>query len=225
MPQRKPKKPANAPAVATTALALRTITRGEAQQMLKARAVELYQEARARQQEGIARFESEYGRADRIDATLLRELQHLQMRFAAIAARQIRNNYGQQEPKVNKFVKSLGEIIGDVTVHLATDNALELFAQIDEQEYLGYGHSNGTLGRKGYDPSVLENYNVVDDPKPARPNAPASTFDEDGVVCLHEDVERFDDDVTKGACLECGEEFEMPIASASEPETGAEAVA
>jgi hypothetical protein len=225
MSQRKPKKPANVATVATTALALPTITRGEAQEILKARAVELYQEARARQQEGIARFESEYGRADRIDANLLRELQHLQMRFAAIAARQIRNSYGQQEPKVNKFVKSLGEIIGDVTVHLATDNALELFAQIDEQEYLGYGHGNGTLGRKGYDPSVLANYNVVDDPKPARPNAPASTVDEDEVVCLHQEIERFDDDVKKGACSECGEEFEMPTASANDTEDGAEAVA
>ncbi len=45
------------------------------------------------------------------------------MRFAAIAARQQRANYSQ-EPKVNKFVKQLGEIIGDVTVHLATARAV-----------------------------------------------------------------------------------------------------
>jgi hypothetical protein len=210
MAQRKPKTQRADSTVGGGALALPTITRAQAQELLKARAVELYQDARARQQEGILQFESEYGRADRIDATLLRELQHLQMRFAAIAARQTRSAYGQQEPKVNKFVKSLGEIIGDVTVHLATDNALELFANIDEQEYLGYGHGNGTLGRKGYDPSVLERYHVIDDPKSPKASASASAIDEDGVVCLHENIDVFEEDPTRSACVECGEEFEIP---------------
>jgi hypothetical protein len=216
MAQRKPKTQGTEPTAGGGALALPTITRAQAQELLKARAVELYQDARARQQEGILKFESEYGRADRIDATLLRELQHLQMRFAAIAARQTRSAYGQQEPKVNKFVKSLGEIIGDVTVHLATDNALELFAHIDEQEYLGYGHGNGTLGRKGYDPSVLERYRVIDDPESAKASASASTIDEDGVVCLHQHSDVFEEDATRGACAECGEEFEIPGTGADE---------
>jgi hypothetical protein len=41
---------------------------------------------------------------------------------------------------------------GDVTVALACEKALELFMPIDEREYVGY---NGSLGRKGYDESVL----------------------------------------------------------------------
>jgi hypothetical protein len=185
------------------ALALPTITRAEANNLLKQRAVELFHEAKARQQDGIARFEAEYGRADRIDPALLRELQHLQMRFAAIAARQQRHGYGQ-EPKVNRFVKALGEIIGDVTVHLATDNAQELFATIEERDYLGY---NGSLGTKGYDPSVLERYRIVEDPKVVMPVVPAAA-DDDG-VCLHEEIEPFEDDPTHGACKECLAEFEM----------------
>jgi hypothetical protein len=74
--------------VESTALALPQITRAEANQILKARAVELYHDARSAQQHQQRDFEAQYGRADRIDAALLAELQHLQLRFAAIAARQ-----------------------------------------------------------------------------------------------------------------------------------------
>ena len=215
MAQRKSKKDTNGVAAPGAALALPTITRAKAQELLHARAVELYQDAKSRQQDGIARFESEYGRADRIDSTLLRELQHLQMRFAAIAARQLRSAYGQ-EPKVSKFVKSLGEIIGDVTVHLATDNALELFAQIDEQDYLGYSHGNGSLGRKGYDASVLEGYQIVDEPKPAKATMQSQIGDDEEDVCLHQDIEPYEDDATRGVCADCGEAFvELPVASGS----------
>ncbi len=100
----------SAPVVESTALALPQITRAQANQILKARAVELYQDARSAQQQQQRDFEAQHGRADRIDAALLGELQHLQLRFAAIAARQQRQLSGQ-EPKVNKFVRSLGEII------------------------------------------------------------------------------------------------------------------
>jgi hypothetical protein len=106
---------------------------------------------------------------------------------------------------VNRFVKALGEIIvGDVTVHLATDNALELFATIEEREYLGY---NGSLGTKGYDPSVLERYRIVEDPKIVTPVVPAESDGE--TVCLHEEIEAFEDDPTHGACNACLAEFEM----------------
>ena len=100
--------------VESTALALPQITRARANEILKARAVELYHQARSAQQHEQRAFEDQFGRADRIDAPLLAELQHLQMRFAAIAARQQRQPSGN-EPKVNRFVKALGEIIGDVT--------------------------------------------------------------------------------------------------------------
>jgi len=96
--------------VESTALALPQITRAQANEILKARAVELYQGARSAQQHLQRAFEAEHGRADRIDAPLLAELQHLQLRFAAIAARQQRQP-SAQEPKVNRFVKALGEII------------------------------------------------------------------------------------------------------------------
>ncbi|MGP6190423.1 MAG: hypothetical protein ACLPSH_10165 [Vulcanimicrobiaceae bacterium] len=208
------------PAAADAALTLAppvlpTITRAEANQLLKARAVELYHEAKARQQEGIARFEAEYGRADRIDASLLRELQHLQLRFAAIAARQQRHGYGQ-EPKVSRFVKSLGEILGDVTVHLATDQALELFASIEERDYVGY---DGAVGRKGYDRSVLANYQVVE---PVKATSTVAARDDDELVCLHDDVEPYEDDPAHGMCSQCGEEFELEadgaLASSADPQ-------
>jgi len=44
-------------------------------QILKARAVELYHRARSAQQHEQRAFEDQYGRADRIDAPLLAELQ------------------------------------------------------------------------------------------------------------------------------------------------------
>jgi hypothetical protein len=76
--------------------------------------------------------------------------------FAAIAARQQRQPH-TQESKVNRFVKALGENNGDVTVALATEKAMEFFTPIDESNYAGYG---GSLGREGYDESVLAQYAV-----------------------------------------------------------------
>jgi len=190
--------------VESTALALPQITRAQANQILKARAVELYQDARSAQQQQQRDFEAQHGRADRIDAALLGELQHLQLRFAAIAARQQRQLSGQ-EPKVNKFVRSLGEIIGDVTVAVASEKALELFTPIDEREYVGY---NGSLGRKGYDESVLAQYHIVDDPKRTA-TAQDADADPDEPVCLHETVEPYEDEPTRGACADCGADFDL----------------
>jgi len=51
---------------------------------------------------------------------------HLQLRFAAIAAQQQRANY-IQGPKVNKFVKQLREIIGDVSVHFGNRQCARAF--------------------------------------------------------------------------------------------------
>lgn len=127
------------------------------------------------------------------------------MRFAGIAARQQRHGYAQ-EPKVNKFVDALGEVIGKVTVHLATENALELFAPINEQDYLGYA---GRVGTKGYDESVLAGYRVVDDPSGAVNAAPSREEDDDSSVCLHENIEPFEDEPTRGTCNECGAEFDL----------------
>jgi paraquat-inducible protein B len=127
--------------------ALPTISRSEANKLLKQRAQELYHDARSQREERIRQFEAEYGRADRIDHTLLRDLQQLQARFAAIAARQFK--FGSEtEPKVSKFTKQLGDIIGELSSHLATERALELFAPVEERDYVGMG---GTIGRKGLD--------------------------------------------------------------------------
>jgi hypothetical protein len=191
--------------VESTALALPQITRAQANQILKARAVELYQDARSAQQHQQRDFEAQYGRADRIDAAPLGDLQHLQLRFAAIAARQQRQLAGQ-EPKVSKFVGSLGEIIvGDVTVALACERALELFTPIDEREYIGY---KGSLGRKGYDESVLAQYHIVDDPQRTA-TAQDTDADPDEPVCLHETVEPYEDKPTRGACADCGADFDL----------------
>ena len=104
------KSNSNGTALATVEpTALPTISRSEANKLLKQRAQELYHEARAEREERIRQFETEFGRADRIDHTLLRDLQHLQTRFAAIAARQFKYAADNHEPKVSKFTKQLGE--------------------------------------------------------------------------------------------------------------------
>ncbi len=203
--KRKAARATDAAPSASTELALPTITRSQSVQILKTRATELYHEARAAQQAGIVRFESEYGRADRIDASLLADLQRLQMRFAGIAARQHRHGY-TQEPKVNKFVDSLGDVIGKVTVHLATENALELFAPINEQDYIGYA---GRVGTKGYDEAALAGYRIVDDPSGPVAAAPSREGDDDDSLCLHESIEACEDNPARGLCDECGTEFDL----------------
>lgn len=210
----KNRKPStNGTAIATVdAPALPAITRSDANRMLKQRAQELYHEARAKREECIRQFEAEYGRADRIDHTLLKDLQNLQVRFAAIAARQSRYSYGN-EPKVSKFTRQLGELIGELSSHLATERALELFAPVDERDYLGTG---GTIGRKGLDESVLAGYNVIDDPKGPKNVTPTTVDEEDEQVCLHDNVEPYGDDPIRGACAECGEEFELAVSGDAE---------
>jgi hypothetical protein len=94
---------------------------------------------------------------------------------------------------------------GDVTVALACERALELFTPIDEREYVGY---NGSLGRKGYDESVLAQYHIVDDPKRTAPAQDADA-DPDEPVCLHETVEPYEDEPARGACADCGADFDL----------------
>ncbi len=96
--------------VATAPPALQ-ISRAEANARIKARALELYHAARAQREEHIRAFEAEYGRADRIDHTVLADLQRIQARLAAIAARQQRANATGGEPKVAKFVDQIGTMI------------------------------------------------------------------------------------------------------------------
>lgn len=192
--------------------ALPAITRSEANQMLKQRAQALYHEARAQREERIRQFESEFGRADRIDHTLLKDLQNLQVRFAAISARQSRYSNGS-EPKVSKFTRQLGDVIGELSSHLATERALELFAPIEERDYFGVG---GTIGRKGLDESVLAGYNVTDDPLGPKNVTPTTVNEEDAEVCLHDNVEPYHDDPIRGACAECGEEFELATSGNAE---------
>lgn len=97
---------------------------------------------------------------------------------------------------------------GDITVHLATDNALELFAPIEEHDFIGYGRDSGAVGRTGYDPSLLEGYNVIDEPKPTSPLS--LTSDDDKYLCLHRSIEAYQEDPQQGACADCGEAFELP---------------
>ncbi len=75
------------------------------------RALELYHAARTQRDERIRAFEAEYGRADRIDHSVLADLQRIQARLAAIAARQQRANATGGEPKVAKFVDQIGTMI------------------------------------------------------------------------------------------------------------------
>ena len=199
----KKSTPSNGTAIATVAPALVTITRSEANRMLKARAQERYHEARAQREQRIHQFETEYGCADRIDHTLLKDLQHLQVRFAAIAARQHTLGH-DSEPKVSKFTRQLGEIIGELSAHLATDQVVALFARVEERDYLGVGT---TIGRKGLDESILGGYTVVDDPLGPKNGVPTALEGDD--VCLHEDVEPDEANPARGTCLECGARFEL----------------
>ena len=209
MSRQKQKKPSTALATVSAApLGEKTITRAQANEMLKARALEKFHEDRARREAGIRDFEAEFGRSDRIDAMLLNDLQKLQVRLAAVAARQTRSGAG--EPKVAKYVEQIGVLIGAISAHLATERAQELFARIDEHDYVGWNGKG--VGPKGHDPALLEGYTIVDDP--VGPSSAEPTVNDDGEVCLHEQVTPLEDEPTIGACESCGEEF--PLRGASE---------
>ena len=106
---RKAKSHGSSPlATVPVALPARQITRAQPNELLKARALELYHNARTQRDEHIRAFEAEYGRADRVDHTVLADLQRTQARLAAIAARQQRSNASGAEPKVAKFVDQIG---------------------------------------------------------------------------------------------------------------------
>jgi len=190
-------------ATITTAPSALQITRADANARIKRRALELYHEARTQRDERIRAFEAEYGRADRIDNSVLADLQRTQARLAAIAARQQRANATGGEPKVAKFVDQIGTMIGAVSAHLATERALELFTPVQQADYVGWNGSG--VGPKGQDDALLAGYEIVDDPLGAQNAAP--TADENGEVCLHTEIEPYEDEPTHGACVDCGEEF------------------
>ncbi len=98
-------------ATVTNASPALQITRAEANARIKVRALELYHAARTEREERIIAFEAEYGRADRIDHTVLADLQRIQARLAAIAARQQRANATGGEPKVTRYVEQLGTMV------------------------------------------------------------------------------------------------------------------
>lgn len=158
----------------------RQITRKQANALLKDRALELYHEARSKREEQIRAFESEYGRVDRIDHTILADLQRIQARLAAISARQQRSSSTTGEPKVSKQVEMLGQLVGSISAYLATERALELFAPIQQSDCVGWNGSG--VGPKGHDESVLAGYEIVEDP--LGPKNVTPTVDDDGVVCL-----------------------------------------
>jgi len=199
-------------ATVATALPAVQITRADANARTKARALELYHAARTQRDERIRAFEAEYGRADRIDHSVLADLQRIQARLAAIAARQQRANATGGEPKVAKFVDQIGTMIGAVSAHLATERALELFAPIQQADYVGWNGSG--VGPKGQDEALLAGYEIVDDPLGAQSAAP-TTDEEDGEVCLHTEIEPYEDEPTHGACVDCGEEFGLRGAPAN----------
>ena len=210
------KKSNGSTALATIAAAppARQITRAEANALLKSRALELYHEARTQREEQIRVFESEYGRVDRIDHTILADLQRIQARLAAIAARQQRSSSTHGEPKVSKQVEMLGQLVGSISAYLATERALELFTPIQQSDYVGW--NNGGIGPKGHDESVLAGYAIIEDP--LGPKNVTPTAGDDGEVCLHAEIEPYEDDPEHGACVECGEEFGLRTSAAADSE-------
>ncbi len=77
---------------------------------------------------------------------------------------------------------------GAVSAHLATERALELFAPVQQADYVGWNGSG--VGPKGQDDTLLAGYEIVDDPLGAQNVVP--TADEDGEVCLHTEIEPYE---------------------------------
>ncbi len=98
--------------------------------------------------------------------------------------------------------------------HLATERALELFAPVQQADYVGW--NGGAVGPKGHDDSVLAGYEIVDDPLGAKNAVPSA--DEDGAVCLHTEIEPYDDEPSRGACANCGEDFGIRVARSADGE-------
>ena len=73
-----------------------------------------------------------------------------------------------------------------------------------------------TIGRKGLDDSILASYNVIDDPLGPKNVTPTPIYQDADEVCLHGDVEPYEDDPSRGACAECGEEFDLATAGNTE---------
>jgi len=109
-------------------------------------------------------------------------------------------------------------IVGSVSAHLATERALELFASVQQADYVGW--KGGVIGPKGHDESVLAGYEIVDDPLGAKDAAPIAN--EDGEICLHTNISPYDDGPTCGACEDCGEEFELSGFSEAAPQAAVE---
>ena len=181
--------------------ALPTMSRSDANKLLKQRAQDLYHEARAEREERFRQFEAEFGRADRIDHTLLRDLPRLQTRFAAIAARQFKYAGDDDEPKVSKFIKQLGKIIGELGSRLATEHAFELFAPVEDET------SSGPAARSAARASMIDPSQLQRHRRSARPEERDADADLPGAdeVCLHGEEEPYEEDPSRGACAECGE--------------------
>lgn len=99
-----------------------------------------------------------------------------------------------------------------INAHLATELSLKLFAPISQA-----GWNGGAIGPKGHDDSILSGYEIVDDARGAANAVP--TIDEDGENCLHAEIEPYEDEATRDACIECGEKFRLrgSTAKADEP--------
>jgi len=57
---------------------------------------------------------------------------------------------------------------------------------------------------------------VTDDPLGPKNVTPTPVDEDDAEVCLHDNVEPYDDDPIRGACAECGEEFELATSGNAE---------
>ncbi len=75
---------------------------------------------------------------------------------------------------------------------------------MQQADYVGWNGSG--VGPKGQDDELLAAYEIVDDPLGAQ-NAAPTTDEEDGEVCLHTEIEPYEDEPARGACIDCGEEF------------------
>lgn len=148
------------------------ISKSEFKTLSLQRAQEKFIEAKRQQEREQQDFQSRNGPSSEIDETLLRDLQTMQLRFAAVNVRQAMGdgNY-YREPSVDKFSKALGSMIGEITTHLAQKRVLALFKPIKEHDFIttaGYGATQRIEASPDVTSELLEQYDVIEDEQPKR---------------------------------------------------------
>ena len=199
--------------------ALPTISRSEANNLLKQRAQDLYHEARAEREDRIRQFETEYGRADRIDHTLLRDLQAPAdaIRSDRRASVQVR----RRQPRAEGLEVHQAARRHHRRTQLASGDRARLGTlRTGRGTRLQGREPAGTIGRKGLDDSILDQLQrdrrSRSGPKNVTPTPIYFKTRTKSASTATRVSSRYEDDPSRGACAECGEEFDLVTAGNTE---------